>query len=122
MHICIPYATLEPIRDVLYAAVQGDASEPDRALGQADEDADPVGRGRTGGRTRRTRRPRSSNCWPSSPATSSNSTWTKCIEAKVDGVPLLECHYGTSNGKYALKVERLLTGAGTGWMSDALVG
>src|SRR5690606_35882645 len=30
MHICIPYATLEPIRDVLYSTVQGDAMEVDR--------------------------------------------------------------------------------------------
>ncbi|MDP1466029.1 FliM/FliN family flagellar motor switch protein, partial [Klebsiella pneumoniae] len=28
--ICIPYATLEPIRDVLYSSVQGDAIEVDR--------------------------------------------------------------------------------------------
>jgi flagellar motor switch protein FliM len=46
---------------------------------------------------------------------------SKCIEVKVDGVPLIECHYGTSNGKYALKVERLLTG-GTGWLGDAFTG
>ena len=30
MHFCIPYATLEPIRDVLYSTMQGDATEPDR--------------------------------------------------------------------------------------------
>jgi len=30
LHICIPYATLEPIRDVLYSSVQGDAIEVDR--------------------------------------------------------------------------------------------
>ncbi len=30
IHFCIPYATLEPIRDVLYSTVQGDSNEPDR--------------------------------------------------------------------------------------------
>ena len=30
IHFCIPYATLEPIRDVLYSTVQGDSAEPDR--------------------------------------------------------------------------------------------
>src|SRR5512133_1999881 len=30
VHFCIPYATLEPIRDVLYSTIQGDSSEPDR--------------------------------------------------------------------------------------------
>src|SRR5574343_1396589 len=30
LHICIPYSTLEPIRDVLYSTVQGDSQEMDR--------------------------------------------------------------------------------------------
>src|SRR4029078_5815254 len=30
IHFCIPYATLEPIRDVLYSTIQGDAAEPDK--------------------------------------------------------------------------------------------
>jgi flagellar motor switch protein FliM len=30
IHICIPYSTLEPIRDVLYSTMQGDSAEPDR--------------------------------------------------------------------------------------------
>ena len=32
VHFCVPYATLEPIRDVLvlYSTVQGDSAEPDR--------------------------------------------------------------------------------------------
>ncbi|HEX7384657.1 MAG TPA: flagellar motor switch protein FliM, partial [Burkholderiaceae bacterium] len=30
IHFCIPYSTLEPIRDVLYTSVQGDSNEPDR--------------------------------------------------------------------------------------------
>jgi hypothetical protein len=30
IHFCIPYSTLEPIRDVLYSTIQGDSAEPDR--------------------------------------------------------------------------------------------
>jgi flagellar motor switch protein FliM len=30
LHVCIPYSTLEPIRDVLYSSVQGDAIEVDK--------------------------------------------------------------------------------------------
>ncbi len=30
IHICFPYAMLEPIRDVLYSSLQGDGQEPDR--------------------------------------------------------------------------------------------
>jgi len=42
----------------------------------------------------------------------------KLIEAKVDGVPVLEAHYGTSNGRYALKVERLLTNQNMTWIGE----
>jgi len=31
-------------------------------------------------------------------------------------VPLFECHYGTSNGRYSLKVDELLTGPSAGWL------
>lgn len=30
------------------------------------------------------------------------------IEAKIDGVPVMQCKYGTFNGQYALRVEKLL--------------
>ena len=30
IHICVPYATLEPIRDILFSSIQGDSAEPDR--------------------------------------------------------------------------------------------
>ncbi|MGL1432834.1 FliM/FliN family flagellar motor switch protein, partial [Vibrio parahaemolyticus] len=31
------------------------------------------------------------------------------VEAQVDGVPVMECSYGQSNGQYALRVEKLLS-------------
>jgi flagellar motor switch protein FliM len=43
------------------------------------------------------------------------------LQAKVAGVPVLDCHYGTSNGKYALKVNQLLTGSNQGWLGDSNV-
>src|SRR5262245_50764895 len=30
LHICIPYSTIEPIRDMLYSPMQGDSYEPDQ--------------------------------------------------------------------------------------------
>jgi flagellar motor switch protein FliM len=38
------------------------------------------------------------------------------IQTKVDGVPVFECHYGTSNGKYALKIDKMLTGSQESWL------
>jgi len=40
------------------------------------------------------------------------------IEAKVDGVPIFECQYGTHKGKYALKIERSLRSASQSWNGD----
>jgi flagellar motor switch protein FliM len=43
------------------------------------------------------------------------------IQAKVAGVPVLDCHYGTSNGRYALKVDQLLAGSREGWLGETNV-
>jgi len=42
----------------------------------------------------------------------------KMIRAKVDGVPVIEASYGTSNGHYALRVERVLTNPQVSWIGD----
>ena len=120
VHICIPYATFEPIRDVLYSTVQGDAAEPDRRwvnlmkqqiqlaevelvaeLGSAPATVEQLLSFKTGDFIELDLQP--------------------SIEAKVAGVPVLECHYGISNGKYALKVDQLLTGATQGWLGESHV-
>ena len=38
------------------------------------------------------------------------------IKAKVDGVPVFDCQYGTSNGKYAIKIHEMLTGSQASWL------
>jgi flagellar motor switch protein FliM len=40
------------------------------------------------------------------------------IQAKVSGVPVFDCHYGTSNGKYALKIDQLLTASSMSWLGE----
>ena len=38
------------------------------------------------------------------------------IQAKVDGVPVFDCHYGTANGRYAIKIDRLIASSTrAGW-------
>jgi flagellar motor switch protein FliM len=120
IHFCIPYATLEPIRDVLYSTVQGDSNEPDRrwvTLMKTQIQAASVDLVAELGHA---------------PATVEQLLSFKAgdfieldlqpgIQAKVAGVPVLECHYGTSNGKYALKVDQLLTSSGPGWLGASNV-
>ena len=40
------------------------------------------------------------------------------IQANVDGVPVFDCHYGTSSGRYAIKIDRLLTNPQRGWLGE----
>ena len=40
------------------------------------------------------------------------------IQAKVDGVPVFDCHYGTSNKHYAIKIDQLLTSSRLGWLGE----
>ena len=115
IHFCIPYATLEPIRDVLYSTIQGDSAEPDRRwvnlmtqqiqaaqvelvaeLAHAPATVEQLLAFKTGDFIELDLKPG--------------------IQAKVRGVPVLDCHYGMSNGKYALKVDQLLTNSTPGWL------
>ncbi|MES2890164.1 MAG: flagellar motor switch protein FliM [Pseudomonadota bacterium] len=120
IHFCIPYSTLEPIRDVLYSTIQGDSNEPDRRwvnlLKQQIQSAtvDLVAE------------------LAHAPATVEQLLAFKPgdfieldlkpgIQAKVAGVPILDCHYGISNGKFALKVDQLLSSSSMGWLGESNV-
>jgi flagellar motor switch protein FliM len=118
IHFCIPYSTLEPIRDVLYSTVQGDGTEPDRRWinlmkGQIQEaEVELV--------VELAHAPATVEQLLSfKPGDFIELDLERGIQAKVAGVPVFDCHYGTSNGKYALKVEQLLN-AGThkDWIGD----
>ena len=117
VHFCIPYSTLEPIRDVLYSTIQGDSAEPDRRwvklLKHQIQAAEVELVAELG----------------TAPATVEQLLSFKpgdfieldlepVIQAKVDGVPVLDCHYGTSNGRYSVKVDRLLTSSNLSWIGD----
>ena len=115
VHFCIPYSTLEPIRDVLYSTVQGDSNEPDRRWVnllkeqiQAAE-VDLVAELATAPAT-------VEQLLSFKPGDFIELDLQPGIQAKVAGVLILDCHYGTSNGKYALKIDQLLTSSNLSWM------
>ena len=117
IHFCIPYSTLEPIRDVLYSTVQGDSNEPDRRwvnlLKQQIQSAevDLVAELATAPAT-------VEQLLAFKPGDFIELDLQPAIKAKVAGVPILDCHYGTSNGKYALKVDQLLSSSTMGWLGE----
>jgi len=120
IHFCIPYATLEPIRDVLYSTIQGDASEPDRRwvnlMKQQIQDAtvELVAELGTADAT-------IEQLLAFKPGDFIELDLRQAIEAKVDGVPVIDCNYGMSNGRYALKVNQLLASSPQSWLGETNV-
>jgi flagellar motor switch protein FliM len=120
VHFCIPYSTLEPIRDVLYSTTQGDSTEPDRRWVNLlthqiqSAEVELVAELAHAGAT-------VEQLLSFKPGDFIELDLDPAIQAKVDGVPVLECHYGTSNGRYALKVDRLLTSSTMGWLGESNV-
>lgn len=108
MHICIPYSTFEPIREILYSPLQGDNGGPDRRwlslltqqiqsatveiaaeLAHSEATIGELMALKAGDFIELDRRP--------------------TLTAKVDGVPVFECDYGAVGARYGLRIREFLT-------------
>ena len=117
IHFCVPYATMEPIRDVLYSSTQGDSMEVDKRwvnvltreiqaaevtlvaeLARADATIEQLLAMKPGDFIELDRAPR--------------------IQATIDGVPVFECQYGTHNAKYAIRIDKSLRSNDLNWMGE----
>ena len=117
VHICMPYATMEPIRDVLYSSTQGESVEVDRRwvrvltreiqsaevtlvaeLARADATVEQLLSMKAGDFIELDHEPR--------------------IRASVGGVPVFDCQYGTHNAKYAIRIEECLRNSDLSWMGE----
>ncbi len=107
MHLCLPYAMIEPIRDVLYSTMHSEQAGSDKRW--------------TGTLTRQLQLAEVELVVPlgSSEVTLGDIIAMKVgdvvpiqmnerVQAMVDGVPVMNCRYGIRNGQYALKVESFL--------------
>jgi flagellar motor switch protein FliM len=107
IHFCFPYASLEPIRDVLYSSLQADGQEPDRRwLRQL------------------TQQVQAAEVELTAELAHTNITVgqlmqlqvgdfvalpiREVIPVKVDGVTLMECRFGAINGRTAVRAERMV--------------
>ncbi len=107
-HICMPYAMLEPIKDLLFSPMKGEHPTKDQrwlqllsrqvqsadielvaTLGQASVTLDQVLKMRSGDIV--------------------SLETGKTITATVDGVPIMECKFGAFNNQYALRVEKIVS-------------
>ncbi|UJP05942.1 MAG: flagellar motor switch protein FliM [Nitrosomonas sp.] len=107
LHVCIPYSMVEPIRDTLYSALQGDHLEVDKRwiklMTQQVQGAEVELVANIGHAKVTFEQILSMQVGDIVPL-----EIPKTVTAHVDGVPVLDCRYGTVNGRYALKVNSLI--------------
>ena len=106
-HVCIPYSMIEPIRDTLYSALQGDHLEVDKRwiklLSQQVQGAEVeliANLGQTKVTFEQILSMQVGDIVP--------LEIPKSITAHIDGVPVMDCRYGTMNGHYALRVNAMI--------------
>jgi flagellar motor switch protein FliM len=106
IHVCLPYSLLEPIRDTIYSSFQADRAESDlrwvRLMTEQVQDAklELVAELAEASLTLR-------DLTELKVGDVISLAVPETLEATVNGIPVLECKYGVSNGQYALKVERV---------------
>jgi flagellar motor switch protein FliM len=108
LHLCIPYSTLEPIRDTLYSTLQGDSMEADKRwvslltqqikVAEIDLTAE-LGHARAS----------VGELMALKPGDFIELELEESVTVKSDGVPVFECGYGTSNGRYAIRIQEFLS-------------
>ncbi|WP_153109244.1 flagellar motor switch protein FliM [Propionivibrio limicola] len=108
MHVCFPYSMVEPIRDLLYSAMQSDQLSTDHRwilmLRKQLKDAEVELTAELATATvtlGQILKMKADDIIP--------INIPEKIIARVDDVPLMECSYGQQGGQYALKVGRFIT-------------
>ncbi len=111
-HLCLPDASLAPMREVLQSSGLGTPAAPDQQWLQlltqqiASAEVTLVANLANADAT-------VEQLLALQPGDFIELDLDPAIEARVEDIPVLACHYGTSNGRYALKVDRLLPHATT---------
>ncbi|MBT9568805.1 MAG: flagellar motor switch protein FliM [Thiobacillus sp.] len=108
IHFCIPYSMIEPIKDLLTSSLQAENLEVDKRwirlmrqqiqLAEVEIVAD-LGTAQVS--LRDIVNLKVGDVIP--------LAIPQTVEAKVDGIPVMECAYGKFNGQYTLRVEKLLS-------------
>lgn len=107
LNVCIPYSMIEPIRDLLTNPLQGEVEVDKRWVKQLSQQV------------------KSADVELKAPFQNFQSTIgqllklkvgdvlpieiPEAIVAQVNGVPVMECGYGTSNNRYALRVQKMIS-------------
>ncbi len=107
LHLCLPWAALEPIRDALYTPVHSDGTAQDprwmQQLALQIQNAEVVLSARLAKAQATVRQLLSLE-----PGDFVELDLEPTVQATVEGVPVFEGVYGIANGRYALRVDRML--------------
>jgi flagellar motor switch protein FliM len=107
MHFCIPYSTIEPVRDLLTSSLQGETLEMDKRwislLKQQIKTAEVELVANLGYTRLKFEDILAMKAGDVIPISVPNP-----VTATVDNVPVLECSYGQMNGQYALRIDKLI--------------
>jgi flagellar motor switch protein FliM len=121
IHFCMPYSTIEPIRDLLTSSLQGEMLGVDkrwvRLMTQQIQSAEVELVAHLGGSKLHLNEILNMKVGDVIPLQISEE-----IEARVDGVPVMQCRYGVSNNQYALRVEKLLRANSTEYVKGETYG
>jgi flagellar motor switch protein FliM len=121
IHFCMPYSMIEPIRDMLCSSLQGEVLGVDkrwvRLMTQQIQSAEvelvaDLGKARM----------HLGEVLNMKAGDVISLAMSESIEAKVDGVPVMECKYGLFNGQYALCVRKLLRANSTEYVKGESYG
>jgi flagellar motor switch protein FliM len=106
-NICMPYAMLEPLRDMIYSGMQADRSESDARwvtmLKRQIQDAEVALVANLGTATVTLR-----DLMQLEVGDVIGLDMPPSVVADIDGIPVLDCSYGVTEGRYALKVNRFV--------------
>lgn len=107
IHFCMPYAMIEPIRDMLASTLQGELLGVDkrwiRLMTQQIKSAEVEVVAELAKAKMSLGEMMNMKVGDVIPLNLSET-----IEAKIDNIPIMECKYGIFNGQYALRVEKMI--------------
>ena len=109
-HLCMPYAMLEPLRDLIYSSLESDRSDAhqrwisllsNQVYGAEVELVADLARAEV----------TVGQLMALQAGDVISVDLPDVLLGEVDGVPVLECKYGVMNGQYGLKVEKVIGGS-----------
>lgn len=121
IHFCMPYSMIEPIRDLLTSSLQGEMLGVDkrwvRLMTQQIQSAEVEIVAELGNSKLQLADILKMKVGDVIPLKINEE-----IEARIDGVPIMQCRYGISNSQYALRVEKLLRANSTEYVKGDTYG